>query len=145
MTGRRMGTALRSSVVALLMGIGLSGCDYWPPALQAQIEQLQIEAQNAAAERVKLMEQLNEANKIKDELQLRINDLTRTNSELSARVSTLEQALVAEREKVAKLSKAALKPIPAKVTAKPVAKSTKKGASNAKNTAKKKTTTKQRP
>src|SRR5581483_3753112 len=62
MTGRRMGAVVGSAVAVLLMGIGLSGCDYWPPALQAQIEQLQAEAQAAAAERVKLLGQLNEAN-----------------------------------------------------------------------------------
>lgn len=144
MTGRRMGAVVGSAVAVLLMGIGLSGCDYWPPALQAQIEQLQAEAQAAAAERVKLLGQLNEANKAKDELQVRINDLTRINSELSAKVANLEQTLVAERDKVAKLAKAATKPMPAKTVTKPVKKNTTKSASNTKSTAKTKATTKKR-
>ena len=40
------------------LSIGLSSCDYWPPALQAQIEQMQVEAQIATAERAKLQSQL---------------------------------------------------------------------------------------
>ena len=51
MRGTRLGMVLGSVVLAGTMGVGLSGCDYWPPALQAQIEQLRAEAQGFAAER----------------------------------------------------------------------------------------------
>ena len=39
----------------------LAGCDFWPPALQAQIEQLHSEAQQAAADKALLQNQLNAA------------------------------------------------------------------------------------
>ncbi|WP_447976769.1 hypothetical protein [Candidatus Nitrospira bockiana] len=120
-----------------------TGCDYWPPALQAQIEQLQAEAQATAAERAKLLGQLNEANKIKDELQARVDDLSRTNRELMAKVSGLEQALVAEKEKVTHLAKAkaVVKPAakPAKAVAKPA-----KAVSKKPDTKKKPATSKKR-
>jgi DNA repair exonuclease SbcCD ATPase subunit len=90
--------------------VGLSGCDYWPPALQAQIEQLKAEVQAAAAERATLDQQLKEALKAKDDLQARLDELTRLNRELAGNVATLKQALDAERDKVAKMGKPAAKP-----------------------------------
>jgi hypothetical protein len=109
-----------------MMSMAVSGCDYWPPALQAQIEQLQQEAQIAAAERTKMVAQVSESNAAKQELQARVDDLTRSNRELSGRVSGLEQALAAEREKTSRLAKAAAKPVPAKSVAKAAAKKTAK-------------------
>ncbi len=32
-----------------IVSVGLSGCDYWPPALQTQIEQLRSELQSATS------------------------------------------------------------------------------------------------
>jgi len=88
-----------------LAASGLSGCDYWPPALQAQIEQLRSDAQLAAAERAKAEGQLREAVKQRDELQARVDELTRLNRDLAARATTLQQSLTAEQEKSAKLTK----------------------------------------
>jgi chaperonin cofactor prefoldin len=110
----------------MMMSMAVSGCDYWPPALQAQIEQLQQEAQIAAAERTKMVAQLNESNAAKQELQARVDDLTRSNREFTGRVSGLEQALTAEREKTSRLAKAASKPVSVKSVAKPAAKKTAK-------------------
>jgi len=106
------------------MSMAVSGCDYWPPALQAQIEQLQQEAQVATAERAKMVAQLNESNAAKQELQARVDDLTRSNRELTGRMSGLEQTLMAEREKTSRLAKAASKPVSAKSMAKPAVKKT---------------------
>jgi hypothetical protein len=82
-----------------------TGCDYWPPALQAQIEQLRTEAQAAAADKALLQNQLNAANKAKEELQTRVEDMTRINKEKSSMIANLERALTAERERAAKLTK----------------------------------------
>jgi hypothetical protein len=137
-------TSLRRSVKMMLLigfaGMGLSGCDYWPPALQAQIEQMQVEAQTAAAERAKVQGQLVEAIKAKDELQVRVDELTRSNRELSGRVAGLEQTLASEREKVSRLAKASSKPAPVKT----VVKTTAKSAVKKKATKATKTTTKKR-
>jgi chaperonin cofactor prefoldin len=119
----------------MMMSMTVSGCDYWPPALQAQIEQLQQESQIAAAERTKMVTQLNEANTIKQELQARVDDLTRSNRELTGRVSGLEQALTAEREKTSRLAKATSKPVSAKTVTKPAAKKTSKKKPSAKKRA----------
>ena len=81
-----------AGVAALLM---LTGCDFWPPALQAQIEQLHAEAQQAAADKALLQNQLNAANKAKEELQIRVEDLTRVNKEKSAMIANLEHTLSA--------------------------------------------------
>ena len=75
------------------LGVGamllLTGCDFWPPALQAQIEQLHSEAQQSAADKALLQNQLNAANKAKEELQIRVEDLTRVNKEKSVMIANL--------------------------------------------------------
>lgn len=124
--GVRNGKILSAMVATLVLGMAVSGCDYWPPALQAQIEQLQQEAQVAAAERTKMVAQVSETNTIKQELQARVDDLTRTNRELTGKLSNLEQALLVEREKNSRLAKATAKSMPVKTAAKPSPKKTAK-------------------
>jgi outer membrane biosynthesis protein TonB len=101
--------SFRHVAIALAFGAfvtaAFTGCDYWPPALQAQIEQLRTEAQTAAADKALLQNQLNASNKAKEELQTRVEDLTRINKEKSAMLANLERALSAERERTAKLTK----------------------------------------
>ena len=134
--------SFRHVAVALVCGAwittALTGCDYWPPALQAQIEQLRAEAQAAAADKALLQNQLNAANKAKEELQTRVEDLTRVNKEKSSMIANLERSLTVERERTAKLTKApaskpkpkaAIKP-PVKPSAKPPAKAAPKKKSS---------------
>ena len=133
----------RHVAVALAFGAcitaAFTGCDYWPPALQAQIEQLRGESQAAAADKALLQNQLNAANKAKEELQTRVEDLTRVNKEKSSMIANLERALTIERERAAKLTKgsapkAKLKPAskpPVKPSAKPPAKTPPKKKSSA--------------
>jgi len=135
----RWGTMFMTAV-ALSAGLMVAGCDYWPPALQAQIEQLRQEAQQTSTERLKLESQLMDARKERDQVQSRLDELSRSNQALSAEIAKLETALTNERDKVAKMTKAAPAP---KVAAKPAAKSTSKSAT--KSTAKKKTTKKTVP
>lgn len=107
----------RRAVMGLsTLGVGamllLSGCDFWPPALQAQIEQLHSEAQQAAADKALLQNQLNAANKAKEELQIRVEDLTRVNKEKSAMIANLEHTVAAARERAVKATKSsAVKPV----------------------------------
>lgn len=119
MDTNRKGRLLRwGGLVVLLMAV--SGCDYWPPALQAQIEQLRADLQTATTERAKLESQLSETSKLKDELQARIEEMARANKDLTARASGLESQLHALQEKLAKAA-SVKKPAPAKST-KPAAK-----------------------
>ena len=120
----RIGRMICGVGALMMVSMAVSGCDYWPPALQAQIEQLQQEAQLATAERAKMVAQLNESNGAKQELQARVDDLSRSNRELTGRMSGLEQALMVEREKTSRLAKAASKPVSAKSIAKPAVKKT---------------------
>ena len=126
----------RRAVMGLsTLGVGamllLSGCDFWPPALQAQVEQLHSEAQQAAADKALLQNQLNAANKAKEELQIRVEDLTRVNKEKSAMIANLEHTIAAARERAVKATKSsAVKPVAksavkksVKPTHKPAAKS----------------------
>jgi chromosome segregation ATPase len=105
----------------LVVGLGfvasLAGCDYWPPALQAQIEQLRTEVQNANMEKAQLQNQLSAAVRAKDDLQVHFDELTKVNRDKSAQVANLEHSLAMERQKVAALTrgkasaKAAMKPV----------------------------------
>lgn len=106
------------SVLGFSSMLLLTGCDFWPPALQAQIEQLHSEAQQAAADKALLQNQLNAANKAKEELQFRVEDLTRVNKEKSAMIANLEHTIAAARERASKPLKSSV----AKPTGKPVIK-----------------------
>ena len=122
MRGTRLGMVLGSVMLAGAIGVGLSGCDYWPPALQAQLEQLRAEAQGFAAERAKLESQLAQTAKMRDDLQARVTELMTHNQEMTTKLTALEQSLAAEREKAAKMGKPAAKGAKAKGGKKPVAK-----------------------
>jgi outer membrane biosynthesis protein TonB len=115
--------SFRHVAIALAFGafvtVAFTGCDYWPPALQAQIEQLRTEAQTAAADKALLQNQLNASNKAKEELQTRVEELTRINKEKSAMLANLERALSAERERTAKLTKGTAGKTKGKPTTKP--------------------------
>lgn len=104
----------------------LAGCDFWPPALQAQIEQLHSEAQQAAADKALLQNQLNAANKAKEELQIRVEDLTRVNKEKSAMIANLEHTIAAAKERAVKAP--AVKPGPKATVKKPVQSTSKKAS-----------------
>ncbi len=126
MRRKRLGRGLGSVMLAGAIAIGVSGCDYWPPALQAQIEQLRAEAQAAATERGRTESQLTQATKMRDELQARVNELANQNRDLTAKVTGLEQSLAAEREKGAKMAKPGKKAAHAKAGVKKSAKGGKK-------------------
>lgn len=110
----------------VLMAVSLSGCDYWPPALQAQIEQLKMDVQSVTAEKAQLQNQVAEATRAKEELEARVEELTRVNRERAGAIAGLENRLAAEQQKVAKLTRAgsakSAAKAPAKAPAKPAAK-----------------------
>jgi len=91
----------------MLVSVGLSGCDYWPPALQTQIEQLRSELQSATMEKAQLQNQLASFTKVKDDLQAQVNDLSKANHDKSTMITSLQNSLTAAQERLAKSSKAA--------------------------------------
>ena len=104
-------TAMVRNLVAVaaitLVSVGLSGCDYWPPALQTQIEQLQSELQSATMEKAQLQNQLASIAKVKDDLQTQVNDLSRANHDKSIMITSLQNGLTEAQGKLAKSAKVA--------------------------------------
>jgi len=87
-----------------MMTLGMSGCDYWPPALQAQIEQLKADAQSVTAEKTKVDAHVATLTTEKAALVNKIEEMSRLLKTRADQVASLEQSLSAEREKVAKMS-----------------------------------------
>ncbi|NOT21461.1 MAG: hypothetical protein HOP22_01870 [Nitrospiraceae bacterium] len=99
--------------------VGLSGCDYWPPALQTQIEQLRSELQMATMEKTQLQNQLASFTKVKEDLQSQVDELSRASRDKTVMINSLQSSLTAAQGRLSKSAKAA----PPKVTpVKPAAK-----------------------
>jgi len=104
MTTLQVGRGAGLAGLIMMMALGVSGCDYWPPALQAQIEQLKSEAQAVAAEKAKSDSHVATLTTEKAALVNKVEELSRLLKTRADQVASLEQSLSAEREKVAKMS-----------------------------------------
>lgn len=116
-----------------LFSIGLSGCDYWPPALQTQIEQIRSELQSATVEKTQLQNQLASMTKVRDDLQTQVDDLSRQNREKTSMINSLQNGLAAAQERLAKSAKSSA---PKASAAKTSAKVSPKAPAKKKTTAK---------
>ena len=122
----------RAAALVIAMAAMLSGCDYWPPALQTQIEQLRSELQTVTMEKAQLQAQMVSLTKAKDDLQAQVDDLVRTNRDKSTMIASLQSSVTSLQERVAKSSKPATakvsstKPSTAKVATKPAVKTASK-------------------
>lgn len=104
MSERRTGRAVGLVIMAAAM---LSGCDYWPPALQTQIEQLRAELQTVTMEKTQLQAQMASLSKTKDELQAQVDDLVRTNRDKTTMIASLQSSVSSLQERLTKTSKPA--------------------------------------
>lgn len=104
MTTMQVGRGAGLAGLIMMMALGVSGCDYWPPALQAQIEQLKADVQAATAEKAKADAHAATLTTEKAALVNKVEELSRLLKTRADQVASLEQSLAAEREKVAKLS-----------------------------------------
>jgi len=93
---------LVAAAAITLSVVSLSGCDYWPPALQAQLEQLRSELQTVTAEKAQLENQVASFAKVRDDLQAQVDDLTKANRDKSAMIGNLQNNLAAAQERLAK-------------------------------------------
>jgi chromosome segregation ATPase len=124
------------------MAAMLAGCDYWPPALQTQIEQLRSELQTATMEKAQLQTQLASLSKAKDDLQMQVDDLARTSRDKNTMIASLQSSVSALQERLAKTSKpasakmASTKPATAKPPTKPSVKTAHKAPAKKKTLAK---------
>ena len=80
----------------------LAGCDYWPPALQAEIEQLRSETQTLSIEKTQLQAQVADLSKTKQDLQVQIDELSRMNREKTGMITSLHTQLDAARARALK-------------------------------------------
>ena len=103
MTTLQVGRGVGLAGLIVMMSLGMSGCDYWPPALQAQIEQMKADAQSAAAEKTKADAHVATLGTEKAALVNKVEELSKLLRTRADQVASLEQSLAAEREKVAKL------------------------------------------
>jgi len=96
--------------------LSLVGCDYWPPALQAQIEQMRSETQTLTMEKAQLQAQVSDLSKAKQEVQSQIDELSRMNREKTEMIMSLQKQLDVARAKTlkSKSSKAAQRKTSAK-------------------------------
>ena len=137
-------TAMVRNLVAVaaitLVSVGLSGCDYWPPALQTQIEQLQSELQSATMEKAQLQNQLASMAKVKDDLQTQVNDLSKANHDKSIMIASLQNDLTKAHGRMAKSAKVATPK--ARVLKKPSTPVTQKAPAKKKPSSKNKTSSK---
>lgn len=102
-------TRMMGPLLALGLCLGLTGCDYWPPALQTQIEQLRSELQMMTAERVQLQTQLASISKVKDDLQAQVDDLNRSNRDKSTMITSLQNTVTTLQDRLNKSTKTATK------------------------------------
>ena len=121
-----------AAAIAIVM-VGLSGCDYWPPALQTQIEQLRSELQTVTMEKTQLQNQFASFAKVKDDLQAQVDELSRANRDKSTMINGLQNSLAAAQERLAKSAKVAT---PKAGAVKPSAKVRQKAPAKKKSTAK---------
>ncbi|HMS84802.1 MAG TPA: hypothetical protein PKD12_14215 [Nitrospira sp.] len=84
------------------MALSLVGCDYWPPTLQDEIEQLRAEIQTLTMEKAQLQAQVVDLARVKQEFQGQMDDLNRTNREKSVIISGLQSQLATLRLKAVK-------------------------------------------
>jgi len=117
----------------LIVSVGLSGCDYWPPALQTEIEQLRSELQSVTAEKTQLQNQFASFAKVKDDLQAQVDELSRANRDKSTVINGLQNSLAAAQARLAKSAKVAT---PKAGALKPSAKVRQKAPTKKKSTAK---------
>ncbi len=109
--------------LALGIVVGLTGCDYWPPALQTQIEQLRSELQAVTAEKAQFQGQVASLTKVKDDLQAQVDELSRANRDKSTMIASLQNSVTSLQERLAKSAKpAATKASTAKPASKPAPK-----------------------
>lgn len=80
-----------------LAAMTIAGCDYWPPALLTQLEQLRIHVQDLSDERAEMEARLRQAILSQEELQGQVLDLTRQNETLRHSITSLKQTQTQQR------------------------------------------------
>jgi uncharacterized coiled-coil DUF342 family protein len=80
--------------------IGLSGCDWWPPALQQQIAELDAKVQGAEAEKSALLRKMADASQAAEDCRAKSDQMAKAQADLQARVDQLQAALADAQAKL---------------------------------------------
>jgi peptidoglycan hydrolase CwlO-like protein len=80
----------------------LSGCDWWPPALQQRIGQQEAQIQNMGKEKTALQSKVAELTKAVDDCKAQSAQVAKAQADLQAQVDQLKTALSAAEAKVKK-------------------------------------------
>ncbi len=100
-----------------VMAFSLTGCEYWPPALLTQLEQLRTYVQDLSDERAELEMKIREATLVREELQEQVEELARENESLRTKVARLEQTRVASTSRSARKASARATRTPTRLSA----------------------------
>lgn len=88
-----------------LIAMTITGCDYWPPALLTQLEQLRIHVQDLSDERAEMEAHLRESILSQEELQGQVLDLTRQNETLRQSITSLKQTQTQQQARSPRIAK----------------------------------------
>ena len=93
-------------VMGMLAAVGclaaLSGCDYWPPALQQRIAQQETQVQTLGKEKTALQGKVTELTKAVDDCKAQSAQVAKAQADLQAQVDQLKAALEAAEAKTKK-------------------------------------------
>ena len=92
--------------VGMLATVGcllvLSGCDWWPPALQQRLGQQETQIQTLGKEKTALQSKVNELTKAADDCKAQSVQVAKAQADLQAQVDQLKAALEAAEAKTKK-------------------------------------------
>lgn len=86
--------------------IGLSGCDWWPPALQQQIEELDAKVKAAEAEKSAVLKKMADVSQAAEDCRVKSDQMAKAQADLKARVDQLQTALADAQAKLKSKGKA---------------------------------------
>ena len=96
-------------VVAIGCVTLLSGCEWWPPALQERIAQQEEQVQNLEGEKIALQKKVTQATKTVGECNAQVEHATKTLADLQAQVDQLKTSLEEAEAQLVKKGKPAKK------------------------------------
>ena len=93
----------------VVLVLGFSGCDYWPPALQVQIEQLRSEIQTVTMDNTQLQSQVDALSRTNQDLETQVNELKRVVQRKSDMIANLQHQVGTVHVKTVKTSRVSQK------------------------------------
>ena len=86
--------------------IGLSGCDWWPPALQQQIGELDAKVKAAEAEKSAVLKKMADVSQAAEDCRVQSAQLAQAQNNMNAQISQLQTALADAQAKLKSKGKA---------------------------------------